>query len=584
VVSLTEIQEIPSKNMVLLLGPPGVGKSTFCEQVILQNLAMDMPVIYVTTERDPSKAEDALKERGLGEIEPGLICFVDVYSETVGLSVSDRPDTARADCEDLSSISIAISKLQERVGKKGVLLVFDSLTSPYMFTGSEVLRFMRRTLSGFAAKGNSVLACIDEGCGKEEDLTVMMTIAEGIIKMVVEDGLRVLNVVKHPVVKPTRIAVPTTKIGVKLLWDFKHFDREMARRAWDMSRTAGIRTELGDHVSIFWPNFAFWSAMVWDPKRFSEMRYELTMKAASQLREWIKFAPLYMRLLFKLSMPKSFSKVKHMKKMAKYFQSEYKKAGTGIMEYLEDASNTDEHYFRITESYECWGSENVGAAIASLFPPYIAGLCKGFEKEEREWEAIETKCIGLGDSYCEFKLVPGEIDGLRGSLEKDSSVVERINEGLMQRLMGSLLHGKPLVERPRLGSDVHIEMVSHATALPAMASERYRMALRMGGARVGKEVGERLTDAGLGEDEAVKRILSFLEQCKVGKIAMEDTIRMRENCESLYTKLFGTKRMEPSCYFTTGFLSGFFSAVKNQHVKETRCIGMGDPYCEWEFR
>jgi len=40
---------------------------------------------------------------------------------------------------------------------------------------------------------------------------------------------------------------------------------------------------------------------------------------------------------------------------------------------------------------------------------------------------------------------------------------------------------------------------------------------------------------------------------------------------------------KPSCFFTTGFLNGFFSAVKNQHVKETKCIAVGDPYCEWEF-
>jgi len=570
--------------MILLVGPPGSGKTTFCEQAILQSLAVDRHIIYVTTECGPSEAEKDLRERGLGEIEPGLLNFVDAYNETVGLSVSDRPDTARADCDNLSSIGIAISKMSEQIGRKGVLLVFDSLTSSYLFTGSEVLRFMKRTLSRFAGEGNSVLACFDEGSGKEEDLVAMMSLSNGVIKMEVKEGRRVMNVVKHPVVEPTRIEVPTTKIGEKKLWDIKLFDRKMARRAWDMSRAAGIRTEIGDHVSVFWPNFAFWSAMVWDPKRFPEMRYELTMKGASQLREWIKVAPLHMRLLFKLFMPKSFSKVKHMKKMAKYFQSEYKKAGVGIMEYLEDASNTDEHYFRIHENCECWGSENVGAAIASMFPPYIAGLCKGFEKEEREWNAIETKCIGLGDPYCEFKVVPGEIDGLRGSLEKDISVVERINEGLMQRLMGSLLHGKPLVERPRLGSDVHMEMVSHVTAVPAMAGERYRMALRMGGAKAGKKVGEHLKDAGLSEDDAVKCILSFLEHCKVGKIAMDDTIRMWENCESLYTKLFWTKRMEPSCYFTTGFLSGFFCAVKNHHIKETKCIAMGDPYCEWEFR
>jgi predicted ATP-dependent serine protease len=87
------MQEIPPRNMILLVGPPGSGKSTFCEQTILQNLAIDKPIIYVTTEYDPSKAEVSLREKGLGKIEPGLISFVDAYNETVGVSVSDRPDT-----------------------------------------------------------------------------------------------------------------------------------------------------------------------------------------------------------------------------------------------------------------------------------------------------------------------------------------------------------------------------------------------------------------------------------------------------------------------------------------------------------
>jgi len=91
-------------------------------------------------------------------------------------------------------------------------------------------------------------------------------------------------------------------------------------------------------------------------------------------------------------------------------------------------------------------------------------------------------------------------------------------------------------------------------------------------------------EAGLNEDEAVKRVLIFLNQCKVGKILVDENIRIVENCESSQTRMFTTKEKVPSCYFTTGFRNGFFSAVKNQHVKETRCIAMGDPFCEWEFR
>ena len=168
-VSLAQIQEIPARKTVLLVGPPGAGKSTFCHQVALKSLAVDKPIIYVTTKYGSSDTERALKEQGLREVELGLLSFVDAYNETVGVSVSDRPDTVYADCNSLSSIDIAISRLREKIGRKDILLIFDSLTSPYLFSGSEILRFMTQTLSKFAAKGNPVLTCIDEGCGKPED-------------------------------------------------------------------------------------------------------------------------------------------------------------------------------------------------------------------------------------------------------------------------------------------------------------------------------------------------------------------------------------------------------------------------------
>ena len=165
-ISLTQLQEIPSKSLILLVGPPGSGKTLFSQQVILQNLVLDRPIIYVITEHNASEAESALRKRGLGEIEAGLLNFIDAYSETVGLSITDRPDTVTADCASLSSIGVAISKLQDRIGKKDVLLVFDSLTSPYLLSGQEVVRFMRLTLSRLTGEGNSVIVCFDRGSGK----------------------------------------------------------------------------------------------------------------------------------------------------------------------------------------------------------------------------------------------------------------------------------------------------------------------------------------------------------------------------------------------------------------------------------
>jgi predicted hydrocarbon binding protein/KaiC/GvpD/RAD55 family RecA-like ATPase len=597
-VSLAQLQEVPPENMILLAGPPGAGKSGFCEQVILRSAAVDRPIIYVTTERGASKAKAALRERGLGEIRAGLINFVDAYSETVGLSFSDRPDTVTADCASLSSIGIAISKLQERIGKKDVLLVFDSLTSPYLLSGAEVVRFMRLALSKFTGEGNSVLACFDEGSSKEEALVAMMSLSNGVIKMKIEKNKQLLDVVKHPKVTPTRIEVPIEpeRVGIET----RNFNPPMLKQYFQALRKdeAWARREVGDLVNLFWPTLVPWSGMLWDPKRFPEMTYQANkddgpsgFKNEAVVRAMF---PWYLRLLKPLVLPKSFSKVKDMKKLSKIGENIYKQERSGILEYLDDVSKTDEHYFRIYENFECWGFKNVGATMASYIPPAIAGAFKGFELWsglERDWNCVETKCIGLGDPYCEFKLVPGEIPELSDSLEKDSSVIERIHDNLMHRLMGFLLEGKPLVEkRPNLGSDVHLHPVSHYMGcenIPFMGrvwAERYKMALRLGGAKAGKEVGEHLLEAGIKEDKAVNLVLHLLEHCKVGKVTIGETIQMKENCESALAKILPETLKEPSCFFTTGFLNGFFSAVKNQHVKETKCIAMGDPYCEWEFR
>jgi len=141
--SLAEIQDVPRNNLILLAGPPGAGKSTFCHQAVLNGLAMDKPVVFVTTEHGPTEVIGLLREKGMGELPPNALSFIDAFGETVGVTTPQRPDTIGANCEDLNSISMAITKLQERIGRRDVFLAFDSLTAPYLFNEKEVFRFMR---------------------------------------------------------------------------------------------------------------------------------------------------------------------------------------------------------------------------------------------------------------------------------------------------------------------------------------------------------------------------------------------------------------------------------------------------------
>jgi predicted hydrocarbon binding protein/KaiC/GvpD/RAD55 family RecA-like ATPase len=575
--SLAQIQEAPDKGLILLAGPPGAGKSAFCHQVVLNSVATDRPVIYVTTEQPASDVMSVLKERGLGEPMPGAVCFVDAFSETVGMDTPNRPDTTYASCMDLNSISIAATRLQKRMAQKGILLAFDSLTSPYLFNGAEVTRFMRLFLSRFAAEGNSVLALMDEGCGEEEDLVAMMSVANGIIKIGVENGTRVLNVVKHPFVEPTRIRLPmtgSTSIPLQAMDAFvtRHYE---AVRSGFQTR---FRSKVGDFVHVLWGSFTLWSGMLWDPKRFPTMLYDLNKEITYQgATLYLTKLPWHIQLLWKFVPQRAHQWPKYFEKRIFPIMAEpFKGAGGGIMEYLPEASKPDEHYVRIHESAACCALEDVGASLCYDDASYLAGMMKYFDKEGKDWNAVETTCVGEGSPHCEFKLTPREPGELKAYLTAvDSTKIEKITRRLLERVADFLLHGKLLCDRPTLGDSVQ---VLPFTGIPALASGRYRMALRMGGAMTGKRLGEYLMNAGMGNDEVIRRVIDLMEYCKVGKVALGDTIAIEENCEA-----FGLETGEPSCFFTTGFLNGLFSAAKNQRVRETRCIAAGDPYCEWEI-
>jgi predicted hydrocarbon binding protein/KaiC/GvpD/RAD55 family RecA-like ATPase len=581
-VSLADIQAVPRNCLILLVGTPGAGKSAFCQQMVLRGLAAERPIVFVTTEQSPSGLLAHFEEKAMGKPTPGALSFVDAFAQTVGLSTQERSDTIHANCEDLNSITMAIARLEQRIGRKDILLAFDSLTSPYLFNREEIFRFLRLCLLKFAAEGNSVVALMDEGCGKEEDVGAMMSLSTGVFKMGVDNGSRVMDIVKHPVLEPSRIELPTDRAWRARALDAAIWDPEwmkLAAESLQRGEMGQLETRMG--VNLFWPNLMRCSGMLWDPRRFPLMTYEVWKAYGAMTRDMIPFFPWLARLFLQIFIPNCFSEVRDMKRLSWLLGRLCGEKGRrdGILEYVAGASQTGEHTFRVYESTECWGFQNLGTAMAAMLPATIAGGCKGFEREERDWNAIETKCIGLGDPYCEFKVVQGDIPELKGSLEKDPLVMEKINDRLMQRLMAFLLEGRPLVEGRRLGT----EYLMGGNILPMAGGERYRMALRMGGAKVGKDAGERLVGAGMEDDDAVQRILALLDHCQVGRIQADETIRIWDNRESVWTELLTTKWEEPGCFFTTGFLNGFLSAVKNQRVRETKCIAMGDPYCEWEI-
>jgi len=597
--TVASLQKPYAGSVILLTGNPGSGKSTFCYQMAVRAVADQYPTIFLTTEQTIDDLVMRLQSQGLGKLESGVIVFVDAFSETVGVRGSAREDTESANCADLNSLSIAISKQRQQWPDKDILLIFDSLTSPYLFNGVAIVRFMQHFLAKLAAEGNAVFAVSDEDCGKQEDMGAMRSIVDGIVHLSIQGTMQTAQIIKHPT-----LSISVTERGiVQKPW----FEAVVERLTPEIVDKFGrsffgdeyaVRPTAGDFVNAIWPNMAHWSGMLWDPKRYPLIIYQHNREdqELTGTPEHLQFLPSRFRLMFKVMsasrsiglLPRNFDDVGDLRKLWR-FGFPYRVGGkverSGAIQFLPEQSTQDEYHYRIEDCSDCWGFDGVGATMASHLPPSMAGQLMAFEQNDRVWTAIETKCIGLGDPYCEVKLTPGESDDLEASLVKDAAAIERIHECLTQQLVASLLHKQPLVNRPTFGGGVHLQVAFHAFGFPKIAGQRSTMAMRMGGAKLGSQVGESLNTAGIEPGLAIERFLEFLNFAKVGIVERQmegSRIRISENIEPLHTWYF-TEIREPSCYFTTGFFSGLYKSLTGQRVRETKCIAAGDSYCEWEI-
>jgi predicted hydrocarbon binding protein len=207
----------------------------------------------------------------------------------------------------------------------------------------------------------------------------------------------------------------------------------------------------------------------------------------------------------------------------------------------------------------------------------------GLESIERTWNSIETKCIGLGDPYCEVKIFPGESNKVQDCLKRDSEKVSRIHNHLIEKYLSHIVDNKILTDRPEFGPDIHLQIPFHAFGFAHLAGDRSQMALRMGGVKSGMEIAERLLAAGYEPNEVVSNVLASFETLKAGVVNISgDRLIIEENIEPMRT-WYMTPLRELSCHFTSGFLNGLYRSVYDLRVNEYRCLAARDSCCEWQI-
>jgi len=153
---------IPMRNVILLSGGPGTGKSIFSQQYIYYGLKKGEPGIYVTLEEHPVAIRENMSNFGWDSRpfeEQGMFAIIDGFTGGIGKS-AEREKFVVVDPTDvkalIDTIREAIEWIRETSGKAPVRGVIDSVTALYLTKPSvarNIVLQLKKVFSGYGLTG-----------------------------------------------------------------------------------------------------------------------------------------------------------------------------------------------------------------------------------------------------------------------------------------------------------------------------------------------------------------------------------------------------------------------------------------------
>ncbi len=110
-----------------IMGPPGVGKSTLCQELIKEASKSGLKCLYVITNNPVDLVKQQLRDMGVAPVarnEP--VIFVDMYSWLLGEPSPERFQIDNA--SDVAALSVVISSAAQMAGDRS-FVAFDTLSS-----------------------------------------------------------------------------------------------------------------------------------------------------------------------------------------------------------------------------------------------------------------------------------------------------------------------------------------------------------------------------------------------------------------------------------------------------------------------
>ncbi len=185
----------PHNSSILVVGPPGVGKSTFLNQFMYTGLDTEEEKgVYLTLDESPDEIRDNAGYFGWDFDEFGDdFVFIDGYSWREGEDVDTR--FAIKGPSDLNQMNMTLADALSEVGSGNKRMVLDSVSTLVLYTDpNSAVKFLQVVGAKSKASNGCLVMALEEGVHDEKTISTLNYVADGMIRMKMEGDKRMLSI------------------------------------------------------------------------------------------------------------------------------------------------------------------------------------------------------------------------------------------------------------------------------------------------------------------------------------------------------------------------------------------------------